>query len=256
MINGQMNIMLLLKGMWLSAPAINQFALQTKSECLTSDSCMEHPAHNLTVFKEPDMTKILVLYYSAYGHIKRMAAAVAEGVERVPDVEVDIRRVPETVPDDVRKKSGYLEDDAVLARVADLETYDAIIIGTPTRFGLMAGQMKQFLDAAGGLWARNALVGKVGAVFTSSGTQHGGQETTILSSFLPLLHFGMIVVGLPYKFAGQMSATEIVGGSPYGAGTIAGPDGSRVPGQIDRDGARFHGEHVARIASRLFATEE
>lgn len=201
------------------------------------------------------MPKILVLYYSAYGHIQSMANAVAEGVRRVPDVDVDVRRVPETIPEDVREKSGYIKDDTVMAAVAGLEAYDAIIIGTPTRFGLMAGQMKLFLDAAGGLWARNSLVGKVGAVFTSTGTQHGGQEATILSSHLPLLHFGMIVVGLPYSFTGQMSTTEIVGGSPYGAGTIVGPDGSRAQAETDYDGARFQGEHVARIVHRLFSAE-
>jgi NAD(P)H dehydrogenase (quinone) len=207
------------------------------------------------IFKENEMPKIIVLYYSAYGHIQSMANAVAEGVRRVPDVDVDVRRVPETIPEDVREKSGYIKDDTVMATVAGLEAYDAIIIGTPTRFGLMAGQMKLFLDAAGGLWARNSLVGKVGAVFTSTGTQHGGQEATILSSLLPLLHYGMIVVGLPYSFTRQMSTTEIVGGSPYGPGTIVGPDGSRAQAETDYDGVRFQGEHVARIVHRLFSAE-
>ncbi|MHA3976786.1 NAD(P)H:quinone oxidoreductase [Halovulum sp. GXIMD14794] len=207
----------------------------------------------MTTTQTPTQTRVLVLYYSAYGHIRAMAEAEAEGAASVPGVTVDLRRVPETVPAEVRAAAGYAADDTPEAAVADLPGYDAIIFGTPTRFGGMAAQMKQFIDMAGGLWARNALVGKVGAVFTSTGSQHGGHEAAILSSQLPLQHFGMMVVGLPYSFSGQTRMDEVVGGSPYGAGTIAGGDGSRLPSTTELDGARFQGRHVAEIAARLAA---
>ncbi len=198
------------------------------------------------------MTRILVLYYSSYGHIRTMANAVAEGARGVADVTVDVKKIPETVPKAIREQAGYLEDpDTPVATVAELEDYDAIIFGTPTRFGMMAAQMKQFLDQAGGLWASNALVGKVGAVFTSTGSQHGGHEAVLLSSHIPLLHFGMVIVGLPYAFGDQTRSDYIVGGSPYGAGTIAGADGSRTPVETDLMGARFQGHHVATITARL-----
>ncbi|MBR9862535.1 MAG: NAD(P)H:quinone oxidoreductase [Rhodobacteraceae bacterium] len=199
------------------------------------------------------MTRILVLYYSSYGHVRALAEAEAEGARSVAGTRVDLRRVPETVPEAVRTKAGFKADDTPLASPADLENYDAILFGTPTLFGMMAGQMKSFLDQAGGLWARNALVGKVAGVFTSTGSQHGGHEATLLSFQIPLQHFGMLVAGMPYSFAGQTTATEIIGGAPYGAGTIAGADGSRSPTETDLAGARFQGAHVAEIAARLAA---
>ncbi|MFZ7092292.1 NAD(P)H:quinone oxidoreductase [Primorskyibacter sp. 2E233] len=202
------------------------------------------------------MTRILVLYYSSYGHVRTMAEAEADGAHSVPGTQVDIRRVPETVPEAVRQSAGFIDDDTPIAAPADLENYDGIIFGTPTRFGMMAGQMKQFLDQAGGLWARNALVGKVGAVFASTGSQHGGHEATLLSTHIPLMHFGLLIAGLPYSFAGQTGAEGIIGGAPYGAGTIAGADGSLLPTGTDLDGARFQGAHVARIAARLAATSD
>lgn len=199
------------------------------------------------------MTKVLVLYYSSYGHIEAMAQAVAEGARKT-GAQVDIKRVPELVPEAVAKKSHYkLDQAAPIARVEDLANYDAIIVGTGTRFGRMSSQMANFLDQAGGLWASGALVGKVGAAFTSTATQHGGQETTLFSILTNLLHFGMIVVGLPYAFAGQMTLNEITGGAPYGATTITGSDGSRQPSANELDGARFLGEHVAKVASKLAA---
>ena len=197
------------------------------------------------------MTRILVAYYSSYGHVRALAQAEAEGAQSVPGTIVDLRRIPETVPETFREKSGYIVDETPLVSPGDLASYDGIILGTPTRFGMMAGQMKQFLDQAGGLWARNALVGKVGAVFASTGSQHGGHEATILSAHVPLMHFGMVIVGLPYSFAGQTHRDSIVGGSPYGAGTIAGVDGSLHPTEIDLAGARFLGAQVARVAGRL-----
>jgi len=201
------------------------------------------------------MTRVLVLYYSSYGHVRTLAEAEVEGARSVPGVCVDLRRVPETVPADVREAAGYVADATPEARVADLPHYDAIIIGTPTRFGNMAAQVKQFLDQAGGLWAENALVGKVGAVFTSTGSQHGGHEAAVLSTQVPLLHFGMLITGMPYTFTDQMCMDRIVGGSPYGAGTVAGGDGSRQPDETDLAGARFQGRHVAEIAARLNATQ-
>ena len=197
------------------------------------------------------MTRILVLYYSSYGHVRALAEAEAEGALGVAGTSVDIRRIPETVPEPVRRAAGYLDDDTPVATPADLAAYDGVIFGTPTRFGMMAGQMKQFLDQAGGLWAQNALVGKVAAVFASTGSQHGGHEATLLSTQIPLMHFGMLIAGLPYTFSGQTSGESIIGGAPYGAGTIAGADGSLQPTETDLAGARFQGAHVARIAARL-----
>ena len=197
------------------------------------------------------MSKVLVLYYSSYGHIERMAEAVAEGA-RQAGAEAVIRRVPELVPEEVARKSNFkLDQKAPVATVAELPDYDAIIIGVPTRFGNMAAQMKNFLDQAGGLWAQGKLIGKVASVFTSSNTQHGGQESTILTTHVVLLHLGMIIVGLPYSFPGQMDMAGITGGSPYGASTIAGADGSRQPSENELAGARFQGRHVAEIANKL-----
>ncbi len=202
------------------------------------------------------MSKILIVYYSMYTHIHKMAEAIAEGVQEVPGFEVIIRRVPETLPPEVIAAMGAQDAQKAMAhipiaQVDDLATADAIIFGTPTRFGNMCGQMRQFLDATGGLWMKGALVGKVGSVFTSSGTQHGGQESTILSFHTTLLHHGMVIVGLPYAFAGQMDNSEITGGSPYGASTIAGTKGERVPTVNELAGARFQGAHVAKIAKKL-----
>jgi NAD(P)H dehydrogenase (quinone) len=197
------------------------------------------------------MTKVLVLYYSAYGHIERMAQAVAEGV-REAGAEAVIKRVPELVPEEVAKKSGYkLDQPAPIATVQELPEYDAIIFGSGTRFGVVASQMRNFIDQTGGLWASGALLGKVGAAFTSSATQHGGQESTILTLIPTLLHHGMVVVGLPYAFAGQTGLEEIKGSSPYGASTITGGDGSRMPSEADLAGARYQGRHVAQIAAKL-----
>lgn len=197
------------------------------------------------------MTKVLVLYYSSYGHIEQMASAVAEGV-REAGAEAVIKRVPETVPEAVAKASHFkLDQAAPVATVAELPEYDAIIFGVPTRFGNMPGQMKSFLDQTGGLWAQGKLVGKVGSVFTSTATQHGGQESTILSTHTVLLHHGMVIVGLPYAFQGQMRLDEVTGGSPYGASTIAAGDGSRQPSENELAGARFQGKHVAGIAAKL-----
>lgn len=200
--------------------------------------------------------KVLVLFYSMYGHVFRMAQAVASGAGEVPGTEVVLRRVPETLPREVLEKMGALEpqkafEDVPVATVSDLEEADAVIFGTPTRFGNMAAQMRAFLDATGGLWARGALVGKVGGVFTSTGTQHGGQESTILSFQVTLLHHGMVIAGLPYAFKGQMNNEGIVGGSPYGATTVAGTSGERSPGEIDLAGARFQGKYIASLAAAL-----
>jgi len=200
--------------------------------------------------------KGLIVFYSMYGHVYRMAEAIAEGVKQVPGAEAVLRRVPETLSEEILKKMGALEAQKAFAHVPiatvdDLASADAIIFGTPTRFGNMCGQMRQFLDATGQLWAKGALIGKVGSVFTSSNTQHGGQESTILSFHNTLFHQGMIVVGLPYSFQGQMRMDEITGGSPYGASTIAGAQGQRMPSQNELDAARFQGKHVATIASKL-----
>ena len=197
------------------------------------------------------MAKVLILYYSAYGHIETMAQAVAEGV-RAGGASVDIKRVPELVPEDVARKSHYkLDQPAPVATIAELADYDAILVGTGTRYGRMASQMANFLDQAGGLWAKGALHGKVGAAFTSTATQHGGQETTLFSIITNLLHFGMVIVGLDYGFAGQMKLDEVTGGSPYGTTTIAGGDGSRQPTQNELDAARYQGRRVAETAIKL-----
>jgi NAD(P)H dehydrogenase (quinone) len=201
------------------------------------------------------MTKALVLYYSSYGHIETMAWAVADGAHEA-GAEVAVKRVPELVPEEVTRGSGYkLDQQAPVATVAELGDYDAIVIGTPTRFGNMASQMKNFLDQTGGLWVKDKLVGKVGSVFTSTSTQHGGQESTILSTHVVLLHLGMVVVGLPYSFKGQMRMDETTGGSPYGASTLADNDkgGSRQPSANELAAARFQGRHVAEIATALAA---
>jgi len=199
------------------------------------------------------MSKVLVLYYSSYGHIEKMAQAVAEGA-REAGAEAVIKRVPEIVPEEVAKKSGFkLDQAAPIATVEELADYDAIIIGVPTRFGNMPAQMKNFLDQTGGLWMTGALIGKVGSVFTSTATQHGGQESTILSTHTVLLHHGMVIAGLPYSFKGQMDLSEITGGSPYGASTIAGGDGSRQPSENELAGARFQGRHIAGLATKLKA---
>jgi NAD(P)H dehydrogenase (quinone) len=202
--------------------------------------------------------KVLVVFYSLYGHIARMAEAIAEGAREVTGADVELRRVPETLTPEVLEMMGAVEAQKRLAAipvctVEELATADAIIFGTPTRFGNMCGQMRQFLDATGGLWMKGALVGKVGSVFTSSATQHGGQESTILSFHITLLHQGMVLVGLPYAFAGQMRTDELTGGSPYGASTIAGAKGERMPSVNELDAARFQGKHVATIAAKLVA---
>ncbi len=198
------------------------------------------------------MAKLLVLYYSTYGHIEIMAEAVAEGARKA-GAQVDIKRVPETVPDEIARKAHFkLEQKAPIARIEELEHYDAIIVGTGTRFGRISSQMAAFLDQAGGLWARGALNGKIGAAFTSSATQHGGQETTLFSIITNLLHFGMMIVGLPYSHQGQMRNDEIVGGAPYGATTIANGDGSRLPSATELEGARHQGGLVARAAIKMF----
>lgn len=198
------------------------------------------------------MSKVLVLYYSTYGHMETMAQAVAEGA-RAAGATADVKRVPETVPADIAKAGHFkLDQAAPVATVAELEHYDAIIVGAPTRFGRMPGQMASFLDAAGGLWARGALHGKVGGAFTSTATQHGGQEVTLFSIITNLMHFGMVIVGLPYSHQGQMTLDEIVGGSPYGATTIAGGQGQRQPSAIELDGARFQGKLIATTANKLF----
>ena len=198
------------------------------------------------------MPKVLVLYYSAYGHIETMAEAVAEGA-RAAGATVDIKRVPETAPEEVAKAAFFkLDQKAPVAKIDDFADYDAIVIGTGTRFGRISSQMASFLDQAGGLWMRGALNGKVGAAFTASASQHGGQETTLFSLITNLLHFGMVVVGLPYSFRGQLVLDEVAGGSPYGATTITASDGSRQPTQNELDGARHQGEIVARTAQKLF----
>ncbi|MDE1148416.1 MAG: NAD(P)H:quinone oxidoreductase [Azospirillaceae bacterium] len=198
------------------------------------------------------MAKVLVLYYSSYGHIETMAKAVAEGAASVAGTEVVVKRVPETVPTEIATKAGFkLAQDAPVATVDELPQYDAIIFGTPTRFGMMAAPMRNFLDQTGGLWFTGALIGKVGSVFASSATQHGGQEATILSFHTSLLHHGMVIAGLPYSFQGQTNNAEVTGGSPYGATTIANGDGSRQPSENELAGARFQGAHVAGIAAKL-----
>lgn len=200
------------------------------------------------------MTKVLVLYYSMYGHIESMAKAVAEGAGSVDGVEVTLKRVPELMPEEVARKAGAkLDQPAPIATVAELADYDAIIFGVPTRFGNMCAQMRNFLDQTGGLWASGKLIGKVGSVFVSTGTQHGGQETTLTSFHTTLFHHGMIVVGVPYSCAELANMNEISGGTPYGASTLAGGDGSRHPSQNELTVARFQGKHVASIARKQSA---
>lgn len=199
------------------------------------------------------MTKVLVLYYSSYGHIETLAHAVADGVRQAGAL-AQVKRVPELVPEHVARKAGYRTlQPADVASVAELPEYDAIVIGTPTRFGNMAAQMKNFLDQCGGLWADDRLVGKVGSVFTSTGNQHGGQESTILATHTVLLHLGMVIVGLPYSFKGQLRMNAVTGGSPYGASTLAddGSGGDRQPSENELEGARYQGRHVARVAAAL-----
>jgi NAD(P)H dehydrogenase (quinone) len=200
--------------------------------------------------------RVLVVFYSMYGHVYRLAEAIAEGAREVKGAEVEMRRVPETLSEEILWKMGAIEAQKAFARIPvcnvdELASADAIIFGTPTRFGNMCGQMRQFLDATGQLWAKGALVGKVGSVFTSSNTQHGGQESTILSFHITLLHQGMVIVGLPYTFQGQMRMDEVTGGSPYGTSTIAGSKGERMPSQNELAAARFQGRHVAAIAFKL-----
>ena len=198
------------------------------------------------------MTRLLVLYYSTYGHVETMANAVAEGARSVPGVEVTLNRVPETMPPDVAQKHGVkLDQAAPVADPKEIGNYDAIIFGTPTRFGNMAAQMRNFLDQTGGLWAKGALIGKVGSVFVSTATQHGGQETTITSFHTTLLHHGMVIVGVPYSHAGLTTLSEVSGGTPYGASTLAAGDGSRQPSANELDIAKFQGKHVAEIAKKL-----
>jgi len=198
------------------------------------------------------MAKVLVLYYSSYGHVEALARALAEGVT-AGGAQVDVKRVPETVPEEVARTSHFkLNQDAPVASVDELEQYDAIVVGTGTRYGRMSSQMAAFLDQTGGLWQRGALEGKVGAAFTSTATQHGGQETTLLSIITNLLHFGMVIVGLPYSFKDMMTLDEVAGGAPYGATTIAGGNGSRQPSAIELAGARYQGGVVARTATKLF----
>jgi NAD(P)H dehydrogenase (quinone) len=202
--------------------------------------------------------KVLVVYYSMYGHTYRLAEAAAAGARSVSDVEVAVRRVPETLPADVIEKMGAVEAQKQQAhvpvcKVDELAGYDAIIFAAPTRFGCVCGQMRQFLDATGQLWMKGSLVGKAASVLTSTATQHGGQESTILSLHVTLLHHGMVIVGLPYSFQGQMNLKEVTGCSPYGASTIAGTDGSRLPSENELDGARHQGQHVANIVKKLVA---
>jgi NAD(P)H dehydrogenase (quinone) len=197
------------------------------------------------------MTKVLVLYYSSYGHMEQMAYAAAEGA-REAGAEAVVKRVPELVPEEVAKKSGFkLDQPAPVATVDELPSYDAVILGVPTRFGRMASQMSHFWDQAGGLWATGRLVGKVGSVMSSSATQHGGQETTLFAGITNLLHFGFVIVGLPYSYEGQMTLDEIVGGAPYGATTIAGSQGQRQPSENEKAAARFQGRLVAETAAKL-----
>lgn len=199
------------------------------------------------------VAKVLVLYYSTYGHVEQLAYAVAEGAA-AEGAEAVVKRVPETVPEEIARKAHFkLDQKAPIATVEELPEYDAIIFGSPTRFGSVTSQLRSFLDQTGGLWAKGALIGKVGSVFTSTATQHGGQESTLITFLPTLLHHGFVIAGLPYSFDGQTRLDEIVGGSPYGATTIAASDGSRQPSQVDLDGAKFQGAHVAKLAAKLKA---
>lgn len=196
------------------------------------------------------MTKVLVLYYSSYGHIQKMAQAVAEGAS-IDGVTVDIKRVPETVPDEVVKASGFQTDQTPIAEVEDLANYDAVIFGVPTRYGRMPSQMAAFMDQTGGLWKRGALNGKIGGAFVSTGAQHGGQEMTLQSMITNMMHLGFVIVGLPYSYQEQLNVDEIIGGSPYGATTVAGPTGQRQPTEIDLGGARHQGALIAELAKKV-----
>jgi NAD(P)H dehydrogenase (quinone) len=228
------------------------FAHDCRSNLVAApDPTANYPFINVR-YEENPLSKVLVLYYSTYGHVEKLALAVAAGA-REAGATVDIKRVPETAPEAVAKAAHFkLDQTAPIAKVEDLGNYDAIVIGGPTRFGRMAAQMTAFLDQAGGLWAKGALNGKVGSAFTSTASQHGGQEMNLFSTITNLLHFGMVVVGLPYSFAGLTVLDEITGGTPYGATTIAGVDGSRQPSENELDGAHFQGRHVAQIASKIF----
>ena len=198
------------------------------------------------------MPKVLVLYHSTYGHVEKMAEAIAEGARQVDGAQVDIKRVPELVPEELAKKSGYkLDQAAPIATIDELSDYDAIIIGAGTRFGTAASQLRNFLDQTGGLWASGAFTGKVGSAFTSTASQHGGQETTLIGMIQTLLHHGMVVAGLPYAWQGQLRIDEMTGGSPYGATTITGGDGSRMPSDNELEGARWQGRYVAENAKKL-----
>jgi NAD(P)H dehydrogenase (quinone) len=200
------------------------------------------------------MSKILIVYYSSYGHVETLAQAIAEGARSIAGAEVTMKRVPELVPDEVAKSSGMkVAQSAPIADPSELGDYDAILFGTPTRFGNMAAQMRNFLDQTGGLWMKGALVGKIGSVFASTATQHGGQETTITSFHTTLLHHGMVIVGVPYACPELSTMSEISGGTPYGATTLAGPDGSRTPSANELTIARFQGQHVANLAAKLAA---
>ena len=200
------------------------------------------------------MTRVLVLYHSTYGHIEAMAEAVAEGARSVEGVQVDIKRVPELVPEELAIKSGYkLDQKAPIAVVDDLLNYDAVIVGAGTRYGTAASQMRNFLDQTGGVWMKGALVGKIGGAFTSTATQHGGQETTLIGLIQTLLHHGMLIAGLPYAWAGQSRIDEMTGGSPYGATTITGGDGSRMPSDNELEGARWQGRYIAETAKKQAA---
>jgi NAD(P)H dehydrogenase (quinone) len=219
----------------------------------TSFASQTAPAHCRcgTFSRELTMAKVLVLYYSTYGHLETLAGAIAEGA-RSAGATVDIKRVPETVPEAVARANHFkLDQSAPVAVINDLPNYDAIIVGTPTRFGRISSQLASFLDQAGGLWATGALIGKVGGAFTSSGSQHGGNEQTLFSIITNLLHFGLVVVGLDYGFQGQMGVDEVIGGSPYGATTIASADGSRKPSERELDGARYQGRRIAEVAAKL-----
>lgn len=201
------------------------------------------------------MTRVLVIYYSRYGHIRQLAQAQAEGARVVPGTQVDVRRVPDIVDLEKRRRAGFLMDETPEVQAETLADYDALIFGSPTCFGNVAAEMKFFIDRCSFLWSRHALVGKVAGAFTSTGSQHGGHEQTLLALHTSFLHFGMVIAGLPYTFEGQSKMDEIVGGAPYGAGTITSADGSRQPGESELDGARYQGQYIATLASKLAATE-
>lgn len=245
--------------LWTAAPVPRSLFVQNASSAVRITIARTvAPEVSRESQKMEVIMKVLVAYYSMYGHVYKLAEAAAAGARSVENVEATLRRIPETLPKEVLERMGAVEAQKQQAAVPvctvdELGEADAVIFGTPTRFGNMCGQMRQFLDATGRLWVNGTLVGKVGSVITSSNTQHGGQESTILSFHITLLHHGMVIVGLPYTFQGQMTMDEISGCSPYGASTIAGGDGSRVPSANELAGARFQGERVARIATKLTA---